>query len=448
MTSLRSELPLAPPAGMRDLLPPDAERQAELAACVSCSFAAFGYERVSTPPFEHAHVLERGMRDRERGSLVRFVESESGEVALLRPDITPQVARIVATRLRDRPMPQRLSYQGTTLRRPRGRARTQRQILQAGIECVGLSGPASDAEVIEAACHAARDSGLREFRVELHDVRVGREALSHVPEAARGAAERALSAKDARLLETLLSDAGLGRRQRRPLLRLTEHYGEFDSVMKRARRSLRDAASREALDRLERVRDHLAYAAVDSALDLDLGEVRGQAYYTGVSFALLAHGPGEAIGVGGRYDHLLARFGAPYPATGFAMDLGHLAWALRAAGVRRPTRGPLRITLSGDGPDARAWAAALREAGVRVTRVGELEGRAAMAHATAWGADALFEVERKRPRLTRARDGVHRGAPQTPTPDSRRELCAWLGAELDTGTGASTVDSAQRPETR
>jgi len=229
--SASDELPLAPPAGMRDLLPPDAEHRAQLASQVAATFASYGYERVATPPFEHADVLERGLWNVERRSLLRFVEPETGEVALLRPDITPQIARIVATRLRERPMPQRLCYEGTILRRRRGRARRQLQSTQAGIECVGLSGPASDAEVIEVAARAVSEGGLESFRIELHDVRVGREALAEVPESARSAAERALSAKDQTQLEQILTSAGMKREERRPLLRLPELYGDLPSVV-------------------------------------------------------------------------------------------------------------------------------------------------------------------------------------------------------------------------
>src|SRR5690606_5556749 len=129
--------PLAPPSGMRDLLPPEAAARSWLSRRVTQVFEAWGYELVTTPPFEHAEVIERGLETVDRRDLLRFVEPESGEVALLRPDITPQIARIVATRLADRPPPFRLCYAGSVIRQRRGRARKQRQIVQAGVEHVG-----------------------------------------------------------------------------------------------------------------------------------------------------------------------------------------------------------------------------------------------------------------------------------------------------------------------
>ena len=99
---------LAPPAGMRDLLHPESDARRALGARLLRTFALHGYDLVTTPPFDHAEVLERGLAAVDRRDLLRFVEPETGEVALLRPDITPQIARIVATRLADRPAPWRL----------------------------------------------------------------------------------------------------------------------------------------------------------------------------------------------------------------------------------------------------------------------------------------------------------------------------------------------------
>jgi ATP phosphoribosyltransferase regulatory subunit len=182
---------------MRDLLPPASMTRTLLWQRLMETFDLYGYQRVTTPPVEYAEVIERGLGTVDRRDLVRFVEPDSGEVALLRPDITPQIARIVATRLQDRPAPWRLCYEGTIVRRRRGRARKQHQVLQCGIECVGLKGPEADAEVIEVAVRACEGVGLRDFLVELAQVKIGTEVLDHVPENARLAVVETLAAKDA-----------------------------------------------------------------------------------------------------------------------------------------------------------------------------------------------------------------------------------------------------------
>src|SRR6202012_4004835 len=110
-------------------------------------FALHGYALVTPPVFEFAEVLERGLESLDSQKVLRFVEPESGEVAALRPDMTPQIARIIATRLRAKPPPFRLGYEGTVLRQRSGRARKQRQIPQAGVELAGVGGPEGDLEL-------------------------------------------------------------------------------------------------------------------------------------------------------------------------------------------------------------------------------------------------------------------------------------------------------------
>ena len=209
ITTDTRELPLAPPGGMRDLLPPVALERSALRRQLMDAFALHGYQRVTTPTFEYAEVIERGLQMVDRRDLVRFVEPETGEVALLRPDVTPQVARIVATRLQDRPGPWRLGYEGTVIRRRRGRARKQQQVFQSGIECVGLKGAAADAEVIAVAANACTTVGLTPVLIELAQVKIGKALLHDVPEERRAAVIDELSKKDVASLEKTLVAAGV-----------------------------------------------------------------------------------------------------------------------------------------------------------------------------------------------------------------------------------------------
>ncbi|WP_053233620.1 ATP phosphoribosyltransferase regulatory subunit [Sandaracinus amylolyticus] len=405
----RSTLPLAPPAGMRDLLPPDASARKRLARAVSDSFARYGYELVTTPMFEHADVIERGLDTVDRRELLRFVDSDTGEIALLRPDITPQIARVVATRLADRPPPYRLAYEGSVFRRRRGRARRQRQIAQAGVECIGLSGPGADVEVIELASRTLEALGLVAHRIELGLSPVARTVLTTVPEALRGEAADALSRKDRSALEVLAERAGLRGRARATLVEMVDLWGGRE-VLDAARKLFpgRDAAAR--LDALADVHAQLVARGLRDRLVLDLGEVRGFGYYTGPSFTLLAEGPGEALGGGGRYDDLLARFGAPFPATGFGLDLDHLEWALASAGARIEDAGPVRVAMRGVDPRKLADVAdALRSAGLVVAALPESDDDdAALAFARAWGYDVVVSVSARAASARRVRDGATR----------------------------------------
>ncbi|RLB47009.1 MAG: ATP phosphoribosyltransferase regulatory subunit, partial [Deltaproteobacteria bacterium] len=174
---------------MRDLLHPESAARASLGRTLSRLFASYGYDLIVTPPFELAEVLERGLATVDRRDVLRFVEPESGEVALLRPDITPQIARVVATRLKDRPAPYRIRYHGTVLRRRRGRARRRRQISQVGIEHIGNPSVDADVEVATLACRVAEAAGLESYRIELRHVRLGGALLAMLPQAARADAQ-------------------------------------------------------------------------------------------------------------------------------------------------------------------------------------------------------------------------------------------------------------------
>lgn len=410
-------MPLAPPAGMRDLLPPSAAARRRLARAIAQSFERWGYELVTTPPFEHEGVIERGLATVDRRELLRFVDADTGEVALLRPDITPQIARVVATRLADRPPPYRLAYEGHVIRRRRGRARRQRQIAQAGIECVGIAGAIADVEVIELASRTLEALGLARHRIELGLSPLARSALAALPEPLRGEAAEALSRKDRSALEAVCVRAGVRGRARAILLDMVGLWGGAE-VLAEARRLFGGSATshdRARLEALGEVHAELVARGLGDRITLDLGEVRGFGYYTGPSFSLLAAGPGEPLGGGGRYDDLLARFGAPFPATGFGLDLDHVEWALASAGIAARDAGPSRIAVRAEGAaeqDAARAAAALRGEGATVATLPGADEARALAFARAWGYDAVVTVSRavsgrkKRSGARRVADGA------------------------------------------
>ncbi|MGB5810033.1 MAG: ATP phosphoribosyltransferase regulatory subunit [Polyangiales bacterium] len=406
---------------MRDLLPPASMMRTLLWQRLMETFDLYGYQRVTTPPFEYAEVIERGLGTVDRKDLVRFVEPDSGEVALLRPDITPQIARIIATRLQDRPSPWRLSYEGTVVRRRRGRARRQHQVLQCGVECVGLKGPEADAEVIEVAVRACEHVGLRDFLVELAQVKIGAEVLDHVPTQARAAVIDTLAAKDATNLERLLKSAGVVAPERKRLRTLCDLYGDR-TVITDARRRLRNTAAKRALDELERVVDRLEAIGLGDRIGIDLSDLRRQAYYTGVSMTLLAEGPGEPLGLGGRYDHLLGRYDAPAPATGFAFEVDNVLWALTEAGVSLKDTLPLRVLVAG-GSDRKRRAASerWRAEGARVSGIAAKTIDQAKRYAKAWDYDVLAWQQGNGTRLIRMGDGRSRTLNEGPS----EQILAW-----------------------
>lgn len=343
---------------MRDFLPPDARRLSELARRLLNGFELFGYELVTLPVFEYESVLERGLGSLEPEEVLRFVEPETGEVVALRPDMTPQLARVVATRLADAMPPIRLSYQGSVLRRRRERARRHRQIFQAGIELIGLDGPSGDLEALEVACSAARAVGLSDFVLDLGHARIAFALLDGVEPARQRAAVEALHLKDRVELERAAAAAGLGKREQEALSALGELHGGRE-VLKDAARLLSGTRAEAGLTELSQVLSQVEQRGLAPSVVIDLGETRNFAYYTGTTFQLHAHGPGVPVASGGRYDGLLGGFGRPLPAFGFAFGLDDLVWAL---GDGVSAQNPPRALLTGD---AVALGSALRAAGIR-----------------------------------------------------------------------------------
>ncbi len=353
------------PAGMRDLLPVEASRQLALSRAVLESFERFGYEPVSVPPFEYAEVLEHDIGPLDAGQVLRFVEPETGEVVALRPDMTPQIARLVATRLADSPPPVRLCYEGAVVRRRVERARRERQIHQAGFELVGKGGTAGDLEVLSVAASAVRATGLAAFTLDIGHAMVAGSLIRTANPEGRGRIVEALATKDEEETRRRAERAGIRGRELDALVALPGLYGGHE-VWERADRVLAGTSAEAPARELRTLYDAALAAGLWPNVVVDLGETWNFAYYTGMLFQVLADGPGEAVGSGGRYDSLFDRFGGARPAAGFAIDLGNLTWALDRAGQAGATRAKILVA-SAPGEEAfgEAVLSELRRRGVR-----------------------------------------------------------------------------------
>ncbi|MBI2393144.1 MAG: ATP phosphoribosyltransferase regulatory subunit [Deltaproteobacteria bacterium] len=373
------------PAGMRDLLPPEASLRRAIARAFLGRAELFGYEFVIPPIFEYAHTIERGLGTLDPREIVRFVEPETGEVVALRPDVTPQIARLVSTRFEGKPPPYRLAYDASVLRRRAGsRARTHRQIAQLGVELIGVAPLDGDLELLVLAATALAAMGLPAFTIDLGHAEIARSLLADVEPSRAAHLADALAKKDVARIETL----AVGLPTRDALVELPALHGD-PTVLSRVPEALSSSPARGAIDQLRGLVDRLI-ASLESegvrgaTISVDLSEVRGLAYYTGPFYQLFAEGPGVAIGAGGRYDQLLSRFSTSQalPASGLALDVDALLWALRLSTAKVLER-PRRVIVTGEG--AEGFARALRASGVSAAVI---EGDAA-AYARAWGYELI-----------------------------------------------------------
>ncbi|MDX2054339.1 MAG: ATP phosphoribosyltransferase regulatory subunit [Polyangiaceae bacterium] len=373
------------PAGMRDLLPPEAGAQAELVSQLLKSLDLHGYLQVELPAFEYASVLERGIGALDPSEVVRFIEPGTGEVVVLRPDMTPQVARLVATRLGEAPAPARIAYRGSVVRQRRQRARRHREIPQVGLELIGLGGQAGDLEVLTAATRALAATGLASFTLDLGNVKITRALLASVSPPERSDLIEALHLKDSASLARRAERLGVSKAETAALAALAELHGGPE-VWPRAERVLAGTAAELALAELRELAEAVEKYELASSVLVDLGETWDFNYYTGAVFHLLAEGPGEPIGSGGRYDGLSELFGAPNYAAGFAIDVSNLSWALEKSGRKHSVP---RVVVADDQADA-AILSALRQRGVRVAtaKAADLSG-----FAQAWAYSHQLELK-------------------------------------------------------
>lgn len=320
------------PQGVRDMLPEEAERINSVESALSGVFAAHGFKPVRTPLLEYIDVLMLGMGENLKDKILKFIDPATGRVVAIRPDITSQIARIVATRMRDCQLPLKLCYNESVLRYLDAREGRSREIIQIGAECVtAVAAPEVDAEMIIMAVEALKAIGLKGFKIDIGDVSFLKAILNGIGLAADEgkAIKDAIAIKDTTGLDRALSGFGkkISGADKKLLLNLTTLYGE-EEVIDKALALAGSAATRAALANLSRIIDIVGKSGYRDCVTIDLGEMRGFDYYTGIIFEGFVTGIGQPILSGGRYDNLLEKYGYQAAATGFAFDVESVAAAL------------------------------------------------------------------------------------------------------------------------
>jgi ATP phosphoribosyltransferase regulatory subunit len=325
------------PENIQDMLPDEAWRIEGMRRDVLEFLRLSGYQLVSPPLLEYAEsLLINDSADMDLRTF-KLVDQLSGRTLALRADITPQVARIDA-HLLNRQGVTRLSYAGSVLHtQPSGLMRT-REPLQIGAELYGHGGLESDLEIQRLMLQSLALLGVQGVHLDLGHVAVFRALIKDaaIDDALEAELFGALQRKDVSSLKNLVT--GLPDKVQAALLTLPELYGGVE-VLQRARRELPQSAELlTALDELERAATQLQPFA--QHIGIDLAELRGYHYHSGMVFAAYHAGSHDAIALGGRYDDVGKSFGRARPATGFSMDLrqlhGLLSQKLMPKGILAP----------------------------------------------------------------------------------------------------------------
>ena len=285
-------------------------------------FGGWGYREIQIPLLEHFDALKRGLDEDQIARSFRFVDRE-GNVMVLRPDVTPAVAKTYAYQLRGLPLPLRVAYANKVVRVERAFGASQVESYQLGAELIGRRGVVADVEVLLVVLEVLERLGLRRFHINLGDHRLAQLLLnaSGAPRRIRAEVEEAILSRDPDEVRRILEDLGTRSQYVESISVLAGLEGGLQQldVIEEILPRHRELDERiHYLREVERTVDELGYGR---QVRIDLGELDGPGYYTGIGFSVVSEGASRRIARGGRYDGLIGQYGVETPAVGFSFSL-------------------------------------------------------------------------------------------------------------------------------
>jgi ATP phosphoribosyltransferase regulatory subunit len=387
------------PQGVRDWLPHELARKRDIEQVLRAVFGRWSYEEVQTPTIERFDVIEKGLGIELTELSFQFNDRRSTTLAL-RPEMTTPIARLVSTRMREAPLPLRLSYVASAFRyyeQPQeGR---MREFTQAGVELIGSPGIDADAETLFMAIEACDEIGMRDATYDINDSRVVDGILAGV-----GLTGDAIPAAKELMKERNI--VGLRQFGKPLLVEFALRRGGREGIVA-ARKICATDESQAALDRLETLLMRSAALGYGDRVSIDFALLRDLDYYTGFIFEGYLPEIGFPLCGGGRYDSLLPKFGYNVPAVGWSAGVERMLIALERRG-KHITRRRHRVDVLVSGADIVATRE--RAAGniVRYASSGQDE-RSLIAEARAHGIG----------RVVMAENGEIREVRVTPAPEAR-----------------------------
>ncbi len=316
------------PEGVRDIYDRECARKLAIQEKISHIFHLYGYEDIETPTFEYFDIFNK-----ERGSVTsqemfKFFDRDNNTL-VLRPDMTPAIARCVGKYFFEETVPVRLCYRERTFTNNSSYQGRQKEITQTGVELIGDDASTADAEVIAMVIEALKASGLKEFQVELGQVEFFRGLTEEagMDQETRETLRELIENKNYFGVEELISRQRISDSLGTMFLRLPELFGTLDQLGQ-VKAMVTNERSRKAIERLEKIQAILESYGLADYVSYDLGMLSKYQYYTGIIFKAYTYGTGEYIVNGGRYDKLLVQFGKDVPAVGFAIIIDQLMLAL------------------------------------------------------------------------------------------------------------------------
>ncbi len=322
------EQKLHTPEGVRDIYNNECRAKLAVQDKLHQVLHLYGYQDIQTPTFEYFDVFRKEIGTISSRELYKFFDRE-GDTLALRPDMTPSIARAAATLFEAEDFPVRLCYVGNTFINHSSYQGRLKENTQLGAELIGIDSIEADAEIIAMVVDGLRKVGLREFQVNIGHVDFLQSLLdaTELSKEQRAEIYDLIANRNFFGVEEILDTAGTDSRIREIFHILPEFAGDVDVLEKAVKIAPTDTA-KVAVGHLFKIYKLLTLYGVEDYVTFDLSMSGRYGYYTGIIFRAYTYGTGDAVVTGGRYDHLLEKFGKQTPSIGFAIIIDELMNAL------------------------------------------------------------------------------------------------------------------------
>ena len=316
------------PEGVRDLYNEECAKKETVSAKIGAVFHRFGYRSIQTPSYEFFDIFNKDRGSVASNQMFKFFDRD-GNTLVLRPDITPSIARCAAKYFMDETAPLRFTYSGSTFTNTSNLQGKLKEVTQMGAELMLEPSVEADAEMISLVVEALKNCGLTDLQITVGEVEYfkGICAQAGLNEEVELKLRDFISAKNYFGAQELLEEQRVRKDYAQVLLGLADLVkGTQD--LESAKMQVDNERSLQAIERLEALYEVLKKYGTEKYVSFDLGLLNQYNYYTGVIFKGYTYGVGEAMVTGGRYDKLLSYFGKNAPAIGFVVVVDDVLEAL------------------------------------------------------------------------------------------------------------------------
>lgn len=321
------------PEGVRDIYGEDCEKRYKIQNELHSIMKLYGFRDIQTPTFEFFDIFNRERGTVDSKEMFKFFDQYNNTL-VLRPDITPSIARCVAKYYENEDMQIRLCYVGSTFKHLSGYQGKLSEITQVGAELMNDDSSDADGEMIAMMIDCIKKTGLQEFKVDIGHADLFRGLVEEAKLSEDEIAQLKvfITNKNIFAVEDMLENKDIPAECKDLLIKLPDLFGDEETISYAKERTTNKRAL-EAIDRLEKIAAIVKAYEMEEHVTFDLGMLSHYEYYTGIIFKAYTYGTGAAIATGGRYDNLVEQFGKKTPAIGLAFVLDQLMEALQGQGV-------------------------------------------------------------------------------------------------------------------